>query len=280
MDLWLESERWEEAARLVLKTAASLLNTGRRQTLAQWLRGIPAPLHARQPWLVYWLGCAELQIAPEQGIKTLERALRLFRENDDRPGRLECLAALLRGAFVGFHAMDVMEPWLDELLAELERSPEFSCPELELRTMGVLCVTLFHIRPWHPLMQPAYRRAEELLPHCVDPDIVLTAASGLLVVSSLCGDFEGGDRVAHATAAIASKDTASPSDAAWWFAHAGYLRFLEARTRGARLPGAGRRIASQRSAVRPRDHLLAIRGWRVAVGRRSATLAQLEASPR
>lgn len=168
MELWLESRRWDEVARLLLKAAPALLSSGRRQTLILWIRAIPESMHAAQPWLVYWLGCAQLQVGPEQGIKTLERALALFRETDNVRGRLECLTALLRGAFLGFHAMDVMEPWLDELLAELDRSPKFSCPELELRCMGALCVTLFHIRPWHPLTQPAYRRVEQLLPHCTD----------------------------------------------------------------------------------------------------------------
>lgn len=115
-------------------------------------------------------------------------------------------------------------------------------------------------------------------------DIVLSAAIGLLVVSGLCGDFERGDRVAHATAALAARDTASPSDAAWWFAQVGYLRFLEARYAEALdCLEEGRRIAEANDLRSVLEIMLLWRstvqwraaGWSVA----DATLAHLEASP-
>ena len=122
-----------------------------------------------------------------------------------------------------------MDRWLDELLIEIQPSPRFMSANVELRVWGVLCMALFHVRPWHPLTISSYQRVEVLLPHCSDTSVALAAAMGALVVSGLCGDLERGDRIARATEPLALQDTASPTEAAWWFAQLGYLRFVEAR---------------------------------------------------
>ncbi len=229
MELWSDASYWDEAIRIVKNEAHTLLNSGRRQTLLRWIQEIPEQKRRNQPALTYWLGCAELQIVPELGIKTLQLALDQYRRCDELQGRIECLAALIDGAFVGFHALDEMNKWLDELLFEIELSPAFSSENIELRVWGVLCMALFHIRPWHSLTISAYRRVEELLPSCDDPSIALAAAMHALVVSGLCGDFERGDRIASITEKLALQDIASPSEAAWAIAQIGWLRFAEAQ---------------------------------------------------
>lgn len=284
MDLWIAAQNWDQATRLILREANGLLNSGRRQTLVRWIQGIRGSLHTDDPWLAYWLGRAQLQIAPSEGIKTLEHALELFRESDDRQGRMECLTALLGGAFVGFHALDAMDPLIDELLVLIDVSPDLISENVELRIWGVLCVALFHVRPWHPLLVPAYRRVEALLPHCSDPGVALASAMGALVVSGLCGDFECGNRIAVAAETFASQDTACPSEAAWCIAQVGWLRFVEARYEEALDSlASGCRIAESNGL---RAVLWQIVMWRFTVEWRAigwsaanATLAQAEAMP-
>jgi LuxR family maltose regulon positive regulatory protein len=285
MGIWLDARNWEDAVRVILREAKSLLNSGRRQTLLLWIQSIPEPKRLNEPWLVYWLGSAQLQTAPEVGIRTLQHALEQFRLKDDRQGRIECLAALLDGAFLGFHALDAMNLWLDDLLNEIEIARNFVPADVELRIWGVLCMTLFHVRPWHPLMATAYRRVEELLPQCADPSVALVAAMHALVVSGLCGDFERGNRIARATESLALQDTASPSEAAWWFAQVGWLRFVEARYEEALdCMEKGCRIAESNDL---RAVLRQILLWRYTIEWRSvgwptanATLAKVEAIQR
>ncbi|HXX10647.1 MAG TPA: BTAD domain-containing putative transcriptional regulator [Burkholderiales bacterium] len=284
MDLWIEAERWEEAVHAILDAAKDLLGSGRRQTLVRWLRCIPAKLRVSEPWLAYWSGRAQLEIGPEEGVRTLETALALFRSSQNKQGKVECLTALLGGAFLGFHALETMDRWLDELLSELDYSPERSSPDVDLKVWGVLCVTLFHLRPWHPLTIPAYRRVDALLPHCTDPNVALVAAMHALVVAGLCGDFECGDRIATASKPLATRDTASPSEAAWWFAQMGWLRFIEARYDEAlENLNRGRQIAEANGL---RLVLRQIILWRLAVEWRSlgwsaasVSLLEVEAMP-
>jgi LuxR family transcriptional regulator, maltose regulon positive regulatory protein len=229
MALWIAAKNWEQATRLILREANGLLNSGRRQTLEGWIHAIPEPRRRNEGWLAYWLGRAQVQTAPGEGIKTLELALQVFRRLNERQGCIECLAALLVASFIGFRALHAMDRWLDELLAEIQPSPRFASASVELRVWGVLCMALFHVRPWHPLTISSYQRVEELLPHCNDTSVALAAAMGALVVSGLCGDLECGDRITRATESLALQDTASPTEAAWWFAQVGYLRFVQAR---------------------------------------------------
>ena len=229
MKLWIATQNWDQASQLILKEAKGLLNSGRRQTLVRWIEAIPADKSRSEAWLVYWLGRAQVQIAPDEGVRTLESALQVFRRCNDSQGCIECLAALLVASFIGFRGLHAMDRWLDELLGEIHKSPNFTSVNLELRVWGVLCMALFHVRPWHPLTISSYQRVEELLPQCSDTSVVLAAAMGALVVSGLCGDFDSGDRIAHATEALALEETASPTEAAWWFAQVGYLRMVQAR---------------------------------------------------
>jgi LuxR family transcriptional regulator, maltose regulon positive regulatory protein len=229
MNLWIESRNWASAARVIRREASGLLNSGRRQTLQQWIESIPEPVRATEPWLVYWQARAQLRNRAEDGMAGLQHAHALFVANDDARGRLECLCALLTGASAWLRALDQIDPWLDELLDEMSRLSEIPSPDDELRVWGALCMTLFHARPWHPLTIPAYQRVQQLLPHCRDPGVALEAAVSAFVVSGFCGDFDCGDRVARQTEAFARTDPANPTDAAWWYARLGYLRFIEAR---------------------------------------------------
>jgi LuxR family transcriptional regulator, maltose regulon positive regulatory protein len=231
MELWLEQGDWNEATRLVLQEAGGVLASARRHTVVRWILRIPECTRADQPWLMYWLGRAQLQISPSAGLETLELALGLFRSKNDLRGRIESLTDLIAGAFVGFEAPASAEGWLDELLAQIDLSPDaLALPaDVSLRGWGVLCMALFHLRPWHPLATPAYRQVERLLSQSVDPSVALCAATGAVIVSMLSGDFAAGDRIAAAAQSLANRGTAGPAEAAWWFAEVGYLRYTQAR---------------------------------------------------
>jgi DNA-binding SARP family transcriptional activator len=229
MELWLAARDWDHATALILKAANHLLRAGRRQTLVQWIHALPDECRSKRPWLVYWLGCAQLQSGPEEGVKTLEYALALFRESEDRKGKIECLAALLGGTFLGFHGLLAMDHWIDPLLTEIEYSEHLMIGDRGLKIKGVVCMALFHVRPWHPWTLSAYNEVEDLLPMCVDPTVGLAAAMHALVVSGLSGDFERGDRIVKMGEGFASRDSASPSESAWWYAQVGWLRFMEGR---------------------------------------------------
>ena len=229
MGLWFMARNWNEATRLVLLEANGLLSSGRRQTLVQWIRALPELHQMEQPWLGYWLGCSQLQVSPEQGIKTLDRSVERFRHGDDRQGHVLCLTALLAGGYVGYVAIDAMHRSIEELLGLVESFSDSISSESKLRAWGVLSSALIYVRPWHSKTLSALLHVEELLPQCADEGIALTAAIGAVSTCMLAGELERGERIALETRHLAERDAASPSEAAWWFCQVGYLKFVEAQ---------------------------------------------------
>jgi len=229
VDLYIAAGQWEVAVASILREAAVLLASGRRQTLARWIGSLPRAEVLSRPWLLYWLGMAQAQTEPAAAITTLREALERFDASHDCEGRVLCLAALLNAAFIGFIALDAMDDWLDELLGAMERAVAFSSADAELRVWGVLCSALFWIRPWHPWTQSAAGRVEALLERGRDPNLALAAASSALATTTFSGQFDCGDRIAAATRHLVDAPTASPTEAAWWLVQAGFLRFFEAR---------------------------------------------------
>ena len=285
MDLRIAGENWDEAVRTILKEAKGLLNSGHRQTLARWIEALPPSIEDAEPSLAYWLGMAQVQTEPARAIETLRKALNRYRDANNTEGEVLCLVALVNAAFLGFFALEAMDGWLDELLGKISQLHAFPSPDIELRVWGVLCSALFWIRPWHPWTARAAHRVEALLVPGGDSTVALRAASSALAMASTSGDFECGDRIVLATGNLVDGTVASPSDAAWWLVHAGFLRFFEARYDEAlTFMHQACHIADsnglQKTFVMAIFHRCAIEfrvsGWLVA----NATLTKMEAMPR
>ena len=285
MDLRIAAGDWDEAVRMILQEANGLLHNGRRQTLARWIQALPSTKSHAYPWIVYWLGMAQVQTEPARGIESLQQALGGFRVLGDLQGQILCLAALLNAANLGYLAVEAMDVWLDELLDKMDQLQAFPSPDFELRVWGVLCSALFWSRPWHPWTASAAHRVEALLARGSDPAVALAAAASALSTTSTSGEFECGDRITEATAHLVDGRGASPSEAAWWLARAGYLRWIEARyeealdfiRRACQVAESNGMRATFAITIYTRFMVeFRVSGWTVA----NATLAEMEAMPR
>lgn len=261
--LWTEVGDWTAVERVLTTKALALMRDGRWQTLLHQITRVPDTVRRQRPWLLFWLGCAQLQVQPAEGMRSLEQARLKFQESTDRIGSIECLIALLRGAFAGFQALHAMQGWLDALLEEVQRDASFESRDLELRVWSTLCVTLFHVRPWHPWMLPAYEKVDSLLPGCEDGYTQLGAAIAGLTVSGLTATYDVAERIITATQSLASSERVAPSDAAWWWAQVGYLRFKQTRyEESMRAIEEGERIANASGLISVLEVLML---WRVLI---------------
>jgi len=282
MDLRLDASDWEGAGTLALQQASTMLTSGRGKTLERWILLLPDGIFAERPYLGYWLAMAQVRSGSGNGPPGLQSALERFRNRGDAQGEILCLVALLNTAFVAFSKLDAMHEWLEALLDRVERLDVTLAADLELKVWGVLCSALFWIQPWHPWTGQAAERVGRLVAEMdAEPDVLLAAAAGALATTSMNGNFECGDRIVQATLQLAADPRANPPDATWWFVHAGFLRFFEARYEEslAFLQRAGEiadRHGMRKTFVMVDLHRCAVEcrvfGWRVA----GATLTECE----
>jgi len=229
IDLLLEVGDWNGAVSIATSCAATVVNSGRGQTLERWLSVLPEEATRAQPWLTYWLAIARVRTGSPNGLQTLKQALRRFQEAADIQGEIVCLAALLNTAFVGFSALDAMQEWLNSLLDRMENYGSELSPNVGLKVRGVLCSALFWIEPSHPWTAQAAQRVRMLLAEADDSDVVVAAAGCAIATSSMSGSFEDGDCILDTTLDRAADLRISPPEAIWWFVNAGFMRFFEAR---------------------------------------------------
>jgi len=225
-----QARDWEGAVALIEREAEGLLNTGRWQTLANWVETLPEPVRASHPIALYWLGMARASLDPVSAMEVLRVALDLLGQQGDRRGRLLCLAGLLGATVPGYSAVGVTDQWIDAILPELDAMHEMLSPRDQLQVWGGLCTPLLFARPWHERVFEPPCRIRELLPHVEDPRTRITAATGALgALIAMDLPFEIGDDIVAACEDLADRPDVNPSQAAWFIFSAGYYRFVQAR---------------------------------------------------
>lgn len=227
-DLLVEAHAWDAATSLVLLHAAELLSTGRWRTLAQWVGLLPPAHQHSEPWLEYWLACAQAQTSPPVATKTFERVQGRFCERGERTGRVLSLAGLLHACSIDHSDYRTMDQWLDVLAQELAERPPSLTAEEELTAWGALLSAAFFTRPWHDCIFPGLARIESLLEVAGETGIALNAAASALVVASRSGDMERADRFAPIVERLAGQDGRSPVERAWGLFQVAHQRFVKA----------------------------------------------------
>lgn len=229
MALRTAAQDWDEAVQLILREASALLKSARWQTLERWISRLPSQVEHDVPALTYWLGMAQVQAAPAQGLVTLLRAREAFERTADRGGKLLCLAALLHAGQIGHAAMPMADAWLAELLEEVEATGMRVPLESELSIWSAIVAAVFYWRPWHPLAMTARQRVQNLLVHESDPTAALAAAATALVTDTTIGSLQAADEIVALVEPLAHRTEASPSASTWCLYGVAYLRFVQTR---------------------------------------------------
>lgn len=229
MELRITARNWDEATALILQQASALLKSGRWQTLERWISALPSDYGEREPRLLYWLGVAQVQSEPERGLTTLLRARELFRPSADREGRLLCLSSLLQVVQMGHFGLSMADPWLGEVLEEIDSPDAVVSPELELPIWSGIVASMLFLRPWHALAASARQRVQQLISRETDPTAALSAAAAVLVSDTTTGGLDAADELVALVEPLAGRAGASPSASTWFFYGVAYLRFVQAR---------------------------------------------------
>lgn len=202
---------WDSLEGLIRRTAPSLLEQARAQTLDGWLSGIPAAALVERPWLLYWSGRALVHRDPMAARGQFERAYPGFKALRDAEGVFLSWAGVGETYWFALDGTDALKPWLAELEAIQARWPCFPSPEIETRVAFGAFYGLIANDPEHPTRDLWERRLLGALDTDLPPDLRLTIGNLLMFHYVLTmGDRGRASLVLDRLHALAASGAAAP----------------------------------------------------------------------
>lgn len=172
--LLLDMGAWPEACDAMVALAPAALAAARHRSVIGWAHAVPD--NRRSPWLLFWLGQAQMVDDPARGRDHVRQAYALFKRDSDPAPRQRALAAILATHFFEYSTLAAMSPWLAEfqaLGADYDTLADDS-----LRAVAVVGVwsSLVVRHPQHAELPRWQARMHELLALEIDPNVKIRGA--------------------------------------------------------------------------------------------------------
>jgi hypothetical protein len=190
MPLFVSSQGWEPAIRLIVTQAQALLALGRWQTVQQWIESLPEAIRNTTPWLGFWLGMCRLRVDPARARLDLEPAFTLFQQADDVLGQALAATAINEAHMVEWVDYRRLDPWIALLEALLSRG-DAALPSLdtELAVRASLFTAIVLRQSYREDIPHLAWQLAQMLRHDLDPNYKLLAARGIFVYGAYSADF-------------------------------------------------------------------------------------------
>ena len=194
--LYLDTEDWNAATRLILQHAPTVMAAGRFLTLGAALQRLPASELAAEPWLAYWLGVCSMAMDPGAALLRFDTAFARFEHDRNATGAYLAWAGAVEA--IGFQMTDYDQfgPWLERLDRLSQAYPEFPNSEIEVRVQGNAIIAYTWHQPAHPSLVRWMQRATTLVYNCDHP----IAVAHLVLYWTDCWFWYGSDNDAAAAA--------------------------------------------------------------------------------
>ena len=142
----------ERVADLIRRHARAMLDSGRSETLAQWVESLPAEFQDQNPWTLYWLGVARMHVSPRESRKLQERAYDLFQQKSepDLRGLLMSCAGVMDAILYELDDFSLDDRWIDIMVKLLREHPDLVSGALEARISCSLFTAIVSRQPHHP----------------------------------------------------------------------------------------------------------------------------------
>ncbi len=205
--LFRDAMDWEGLTRLIESRAPELLRHGRSQTVLDWLAALPDERVVHAPWLLYWRGMCRMPLAPGLAREDFERALPLFRSQQDAAGAFLTWSAAVDSFPQESRDAHPLDDWIP-VLAQLRRQfPQFPSAAVEEQVDTSMFMSLSWRQPGHPDMTSWVQRAFDILKS--SQTLELRVRAGLFLVNLYFLGHMGTARQALEilTAAMAGKQT-------------------------------------------------------------------------
>ncbi|RLB05469.1 MAG: hypothetical protein DRG83_02555 [Deltaproteobacteria bacterium] len=210
VELFSESEDYENLITVVLDQATQLVSQGRHKTLEQWILKIPEEIVQKEPWLLYWLGVSCLHLIASDARKYLEKALKLFKLQDDITGLCLAWASIIESITFEWNDFTELDPWLDWFDKHILPSLTFPSAEIEVRVSLSRLSGLIIRRPNHPdlplLLEETLTKSREI----GNVALYMQTVSWALTYYAWIGDFAKTDVIYKESQKLARSLKGSP----------------------------------------------------------------------
>jgi len=203
-----------------------VLSQGRWRPLQEWIRALPEQRVRDDPWLLYWLGMAQMQQQSfAEARRLLSRTYGLHGAARNAVGQLLAAAAMLRTYHFEFNNFQPMDPWIDRVDELLRHAPGFPTPQAELSVYSALLAALTQRQPGHLRLQEAVDRVGSLLEADMDANLKVGAATPLMLYRTLAMQLDQAQAVVERMAPVLRSPELTALNRAFWWALVGYHRF-------------------------------------------------------
>ncbi|NIO39259.1 MAG: hypothetical protein GTO41_03080 [Burkholderiales bacterium] len=160
------AEDWERIADIVRHHARVMLDSGRSETLIQWVESLPKEFQDQHPWTLYWMGVALTDSSPRESRRLHERAYELFtgQVEPDLLGQLLACSGAMDAILYEMDDFSLLDRWIDAMDELLRDRPDLISGALEARIICSLFTSLVLRQPHHPQIEywadRAYRASQ------------------------------------------------------------------------------------------------------------------------
>ncbi len=152
VELARASGDWDRIADIIRHHARAMLDSGRSETLAQWVESLPKEFQDQHPWTLYWIGVARTVSSPRESRRLHERAYELFRRQPepDLRGLLLTCSGAMDAILYEVDDFSLIDRWIDVMDRLLREHPELVSGPLEARIVCSLLTSMVLRQPHHP----------------------------------------------------------------------------------------------------------------------------------
>jgi len=222
--LYCQGRAWGNAERLMVELAPRLLAEGRWRTLQEWLGLLPGEQLSASPRGLYWLGLSQMHSTPVRAREWLVRANDLFKREGGVIGEMLSAAAIIRSYHFEYNTFEAMDPWIEQLEANLSRSPEFPTPADELSVHSAVLLVVTYRLPGHAMREASLRRASNLLDAPIDINQKVSAAFVLLLAHTMAHENDSALHVIARIERLIDDGCLTTLNRAYWWMLVGYLQ--------------------------------------------------------
>ncbi len=151
MEFLVEAKAWDQLVEVLQRHASEILESGRGETLAQWLEDLPEEISDENPWILYWLASCRFPFALRESRRLYEHAYALFKnQNGDVKGLMLACSGVIDTILHELDDLALLDQWISRLNELWRSNTDTFSEDIEARVSSCLFMAMVLRQPDNP----------------------------------------------------------------------------------------------------------------------------------